>query len=134
MGGMRNFIALVSMAALALAGGLPAGADDNVGGTVFALNAQSGSGQYGTVALKARGSKTVIEVHLLGAPASEPAQIQNASCGSANPSSKYTLTPLTNGISETTVDAPSSALTAGGLAVTAETSADVKTQVACGNL
>ena len=111
-------------------------AADNAGGRVFAVNAMNGSGQHGTVALKPRGSKTVVEIHLLGAPASaEPAHIHAGTCSNLNPTPKYPLTSVVDGISETTVNAPLSVLTAGGLAVNVHQSpTDLKDYVACGNL
>ncbi len=114
----------------------PTAASDNSGGKVFAIDAQNGSGQHGTVALKPRGSKTVVEVHLLGAPATaEPAHIHAGSCSHLNPAPKYPLTSVVNGISETTVDVSIATLTAGGLAVNVHKSAsDLKDYVACGDL
>jgi hypothetical protein len=111
-------------------------AADNSGGRVFALNAQNGSGQHGTVALKPRGPKTVVEIHLLGAPATaEPAHIHSGSCSHLNPAPKYPLTSVVDGISETTVNASLATLTAGGLAVNVHKSAsDLKDYVACGDL
>jgi hypothetical protein len=115
---------------------LPAGATDNSGGKVFAIDAQNGSGQHGTIALKPRGSKTVVEIHLLGAPSTaEPAHIHTGSCSNLNPAPKYPLTSVVDGISETTVNEPLSVLTAGGLAVNVHKSAaDLKDYVACGDL
>lgn len=114
----------------------PTAASDNSGGKVFAIDAQNGSGQHGTVALKPRGSKTVVEVHLLGAPATaEPAHIHAGSCSHLNPAPKYPLTSVVNGISETTVDVSIATLTGGGLAVNVHKSAsDLKDYVACGDL
>jgi hypothetical protein len=111
-------------------------ATDNSGGRVFAIGSQNGSGQHGTVALKPRGSKTVVEIHLLGAPSTaEPAHIHSGSCSHLNPAPKYPLTSVVDGISETTVNAPIALLTAGNLAVNIHKSAtDLKTYVACGNL
>jgi hypothetical protein len=133
---MRNIAAILYVAAIVAAFPLVAAAADNSGGKVFALNAQNGSGQHGTVALKPRGAKTVIEIHLLGAPASaEPAHIHMGTCAKLNPAPKYPLTSVVNGISETTVNEPISVLTAGGLAINVHKSAaDLKTYVACGNL
>lgn len=128
---------LIPVAALiGLLATLPATAADNSGGTVFAINAQNGSGQHGTVALKPRGSNTVVEIHLLGAPRSaEPAHIHSGSCAHLNPAPKYPLTSVVDGISETTVKEPIAALTAGGLAVNVHKSAsDLKDYVACGDL
>ncbi len=121
---------------ICLAAATSATAADNSGGKVYALNSQNGSGQHGTVALKPRGSKTVVEIHLLGAPSSaEPAHIHNGSCSHLNPAPKYPLTPVVDGISETTVNQPIAVLTAGGLAVNVHRSAaDLKDYVACGDL
>jgi hypothetical protein len=115
---------------------LSARAADNSGGKVFALNAQNGSGEHGTVALKPRGSKTVVEIHLLGAPATaQPAHIHSGTCSHLNPAPKYPLTSVVDGISETTVNAPISVLTAGNLAVNVhQSAADLKHYVACGDL
>jgi hypothetical protein len=111
-------------------------ASDNAGGRVYAMNALNGSGEHGTVALKPRGSRTVVEIHLIDAPASmQPAHIHAGSCARLNPTPKYPLTPLVDGISETTVNEPISVLTGGGLAVNVHKSASaLKVYVACGDL
>jgi hypothetical protein len=129
----RTLIIVSSSLIFATAG---ANAADNSGGRVFALNAQNGSGEHGTVALKPRGSKTVVEIHLIGAPASaQPAHIHMGTCAKLNPVPKYPLTSTIDGISETTVDEPIATLVAGGLAVNVHKSAnDLKDYVACGNL
>ena len=133
---MKPTVTCSLLAAFLLLAALPSVAADNSGGKVYALHAQNGSGQHGTVALKPRGSKTVVEIHLLGAPgSSEPAHIHSGSCSKLNPAPKYPLTPVVDGISETTVNQPLAALTAGGLAVNVHKSAaDLKTYVACGDL
>ncbi len=133
---MKYFIAVICAAAIGVAAPLASVAADNSGGKVYELNAQNGSGQHGTVAFKPRGAKTVIEIHLIGAPAtSEPAHIHMGSCAKLNPAPKYPLTSVVNGISETTVNQPMAVLTAGGMAVNVHKSAaDLKTYVACGNI
>lgn len=133
---MKYLHAAIGLACLAAVLTASAGASDNSGGRVFAINAQNGSGQHGTVALKPRGSKTVVEIHLLGAPASaEPAHIHMGTCAHLNPAPKYPLTSVVDGISETTVDATVAQLTAGNLAVNVHKSAsDLKDYVACGDL
>jgi hypothetical protein len=133
---MKNLAAVLCAAAIVAATPLASTAADNSGGHVFALNAQNGSGQHGTVALKPRGAKTVVEIHLLGAPASaEPAHIHMGTCAHLNPAPKYPLTSVVNGISETTVNEPMAVLLAGNLAINVHKSAsDLKTYVACGNL
>ena len=111
-------------------------AADSPGGKVYEMNAVNGSGQHGTVALKPRGSHTVVEIHLLNAPASmEPAHIHVGTCSHLNPAPKYPLTSLVDGISETTVNEPISVLTAGGLSVNVHQSMSaLKVYVACGEL
>jgi hypothetical protein len=133
---MRYLSALSLIAAFGMAATLPTSAADNSGGKVFAINAQNGSGQHGTIALKPRGPKTVVEIHLLGAPnTAEPAHIHSGSCSHLNPAPKYPLTSVVDGISETTVNEPLSVLIAGNLAVNVHKSAsDLKTYVACGGL
>jgi hypothetical protein len=133
---MRHIFSLCAAFLLCAAAVGPAAGADNSGGKVFALNAQNGSGQHGTVALKPRGSKTVVEIHLLGAPtSSEPAHIHAGSCSHLNPAPKYPLTSVVDGISETTVNEPIAVLTAGNLAVNVHKSAaDLKDYVACGDL
>ena len=126
--------------ALAAATGLSATAAiaaDNSGGRVFPLKAQNGSGEMGTVALKPRGDKTVVEVHLVGAgdDVAQPAHIHQGTCSKLNPAPKYPLTSVTHGVSETTVDVPMAAITKGGYAINVHKSAsDLKDYVACGNL
>jgi Cu/Zn superoxide dismutase len=133
---MKYLIALLWAAALTASSAFPASAADNAGGKVFALNALNGSGEHGTVALKPRGAKTVVEIHLLGAPAGpQPAHIHSGSCAKLDPTPKYPLTPVVDGISETSVNQPIAVLTAGGLAVNVHKSpTDIKDYVACANL
>lgn len=133
---MRHYNILLCAILLGPFVATPAAATDNAGGRVFALDAVNGSGQHGTVALKPRGAKTVVEIHLLGAPSSaEPAHIHAGTCGKLNPAPKYPLTSVVDGISETTVDATLATLTAGGLAVNVHQSpTNLKEYVACGNL
>jgi len=138
---MKKPIAILSLAALGFLPAVPVVAADPTppppGGKVYELSAQNGSGQHGTVALKPRGNKTVVEIHLIGAATgvAEPAHIHEGTCDKLNPAPKYPLKSLVDGISETDVDVPISVLTAGGLAVNVHKSAeDLKDYVACGNL
>jgi hypothetical protein len=133
---MKHSIVILCAAALGLAAPLASVAADNSGGKVYQLNPQNGSGQHGTVAFKPRGAKTVVEIHLIGAPGTaEPAHIHMGSCAHLNPAPKYPLTSVVDGISETTVPQTMAVLTAGGMAVNVHKSAaDLKTYVACGNI
>jgi hypothetical protein len=110
---------------------------DTVGAKVFALSAQNGSGESGTVALQPFGQKTEVEIHLLGAPkdVAQPAHIHVGTCSKLNPAPKYPLSSVHDGFSETLIDVPLATLTATPLAVNVHKSAaDLKTYVACGNL
>ena len=131
---MKRFLALIT---LALAATLPAAAANDSGGKVFAIDPQNSSGEHGTFALKPRGTKTVVEIHLLGAPTDvpQPAHIHMGTCANLNPSPKYPLTNVVNGVSETTVDVPMAQLMTSPMAVNVHKStAEVKTYVACGNI
>jgi hypothetical protein len=131
-----KYLMAPSLLALAFLISIPALAANNAGGKVYAINAQNGSGQHGTVAFKPRGPKTVVEIHLLGAPSSsEPAHIHVGPCSHLNPAPKYPLSSVVDGISETTVDQPIAVLTAGNLAVNVHKSAsDLKDYVACADI
>jgi hypothetical protein len=133
---MKQHLAFLSLAALGVLSASPVSAADNSGGRVYELTAQNGSGEHGTVALKPRGNKTVIEIHLIGASSvPEPAHIHMGSCSKLDPAPKYPLTSVVGGVSETTVDQPIAALTGGDMAVNVHKSAsDLKAYVACGDL
>ena len=113
---------------------LPAAAADSH--RVYAVGTQNGSGELGTVTLTAMGDKTRVDVALANAPAgAQPAHIHEGPCAKLNPKPMYPLTPVTDGVSTTTVDVPMAKLTAGNLAVNVHTSpSDIATYVACGDL
>ena len=104
---------------------------------VYALGAQNGSGELGTVTLTAMGEKTRVDVALANAPTDipQPAHIHPGSCAKLDPKPKYPLTTVVDGTSTTMVDAPLSALTAGGFSVNVHKSTtDLPTYIACGEL
>lgn len=104
---------------------------------VYALAAQNGSGEAGTVTLTAEGQKTRVEVALVGAPSEtpQPAHVHPGSCAKLDPKPKYPLTSLVDGYSSTTLDVPISQLTAGDLAVNVHKSAsELPKYVSCGDL
>jgi hypothetical protein len=130
----RLLAGLAASAALTLA--LPALAADGPH-HVYALAAQNGSGEIGTVTLTAMGDKTRVEVALANGPetAPQPAHIHAGTCAKLDPKPKYPLANVVDGTSTTVVDAPMSALTAGGFAVNVHKStSDIPTYVACGDL
>jgi hypothetical protein len=130
----RSFAAAAAVALLAVA--VPAFAADGPH-RVYALAAQNGSGELGTVTLTAVGEKTRVDVALAGAPTdvAQPAHIHEGSCAKLDPKPKYPLTTVMDGTSTTTVDVPLDKLVAGGLAVNVHKSTkDIPTYVACGEL
>ena len=104
---------------------------------VYALAAQNGSGELGTVTLTSVGNKTRVDIALAGAPAgvSQPAHIHDGSCAKLNPQPHYPLATVLDGISTSLVDVPMAQLTAGGFAVNVHKStSDIPAYVACGDL
>jgi hypothetical protein len=104
---------------------------------VYAIAAQNGSGEAGTVTLTAVGDKTRVDVALAGAPVepAQPAHLHPGSCAKLDPKPKYPLTPVVDGVSTSMVDAPLAQLTAGDLAVNVhKSSAEISKYVACGDL
>lgn len=107
------------------------------GSKVVKLHAQNGSHEYGTVALKPRGDSVDVEVHVVGSPAgvSQPAHIHMGTCATLDPSPKYPLQPILDGVSETIVKVPLATLIAMPMAVNIHKSADdLKDYVACADL
>jgi Cu/Zn superoxide dismutase len=130
-------VLLASAAALAIAA--PVFADDMSATKTeaFKIVAQNGSGESGTVTLKADGDDaTTVTVALKGAPASaQPAHIHPGTCAKLDPAPKFPLTNVVDGKSTTTVKEPIAKLTAGGFAVNVHKSTDdLKDYVACGDL
>jgi hypothetical protein len=128
------FSGLAACAVLALA--IPALAADS-SHRVYALGAQNGSGELGTVTLTAMGEKTRVDVALANAPSDvpQPAHIHPGTCSKLDPKPKYPLTTVMDGTSTTMVDAPMSALVAGGFAVNIHKSTtEIPVYVACGDL
>lgn len=125
-----------ALAAGILALALPAAAADPAH-HVFALGAQNGSGEIGTVTLTAVGDKTRVDVAIANTPADvvQPAHIHLGSCAKLDPKPKYPLANVVDGVSTTTVDVPLATLLGGGLAVNVHKSTtDIPTYVSCGDL
>ncbi len=130
----RMLSALGACAVLALA--LPASAADPAH-RVYALAAQNGSGEAGTVTLTPMGDKTRVDVALVGAPndTPQPAHVHVGPCAKLDPKPKYPLSAVVDGYSSTTIDVPIAQLTAGDLAVNVHKSAsEIPKYVACGDL
>jgi hypothetical protein len=123
-------------AAAALTLALPALAADGPH-RVYALSSQNGSGELGTVTLTAMGEKTRVDVAIANAPTDvpQPAHIHPGSCAKLDPKPKYPLTSVVDGTSTTVVDAPMSALVAGGFAVNVHKStSELPVYISCGEL
>lgn len=103
---------------------------------VFAVAAQNNSGENGTITLTAMGDKTKVDVAIVGAPeGAQPAHLHEGTCAKLDPKPKYGLSPVSDGVSSTVVDAPIGKLTGGGLVVNVHKSAsDLPTYVACGDI
>jgi hypothetical protein len=130
----RSLAAAAAAALLTLA--VPAFAADGPH-RVYAIAAQNGSGELGTVTLTAVGDKTRVDVALANAPTDvpQPAHIHEGSCAKLDPKPKYTLGVVTDGTATYMVDAPMSQLVAGGFSVNVHKSTkDIPTYVACGEL
>ncbi len=134
---MRLFTGIMSAVALvAMSLPLAAGAADT-GTEVYELHALNGSNESGTVALIPDGSaKTRVIVSIVGAPeAAQPDHIHMGTCAKLDPSPKYPLTNVVDGVSETTVPVGISTLMASPMAVNIhESTSDLKKYVACTDL
>lgn len=110
------------------------GAGDEV---TVELQEQNGSGQTATATLFAESDRTTrILIELENATTdAQPAHIHPGSCANLDPTPKHPLENVVAGVSETTVQAPLSELTGGGLAINIHKSvAEVQTYVACGDI
>lgn len=132
---IRNINATLALCGVIAASTLAANAD--AGSKVYKLHAQNGSREYGTVALTPKGDSTLVQVHIVNAPAgvSQPAHIHPGTCAKLDPTPKYPLTPSVDGTSDTTVAASMATLMASPMAVNIHKSGDeAKIYVACVNL
>jgi len=115
----------------ALAAVVPAADSVNV-----ALSPQSGSNESGTAMLTKQGDKqTKVVLDVKGAEGTQPVHIHKGTCDKLDPKPAYPLSPVTNGKSETVVNASLDDLEKGGYAINGHKSAqDLKTYVFCGNV
>jgi hypothetical protein len=129
--------AMLTLSAISTSAADTMGTESTAGAKVYALGAQNGSGESGTVALIPQGDKTLVVVSLVGAPSGtpQPAHVHVGPCAKLDPTPKYALTSVKDGVSESTLDMPIAKLVDAGFAVNVHNSADeIKTYVACGNL
>jgi hypothetical protein len=130
-----GFLAASLLTALGFAVAGCGGGDDEAGVTVD-LGTQNDSGQSGTATLTADGEKTMVTIDLSNPPGdAQPAHIHAGTCAELNPQPEFPLANVVDGKSETTVDAPLSALEGEDYAINVHKSeADVETYVACGDI
>ena len=131
---IRFLTALTAAAVFATAAASPAAEVEH---RVFAVTAQNGSGELGTVTLTAMGDKTRVDVALINSPSDvpQPAHIHEGSCAKLNPKPKFPLKVVLDGVSSSMLDVSMKELVAGGFAVNVHKSTtDIPTYVACGDL
>ena len=99
------------------------------------LAPQSNSGESGTATLtKASDKQTEVVLSVTGAPGNQPVHIHKGTCDQLDPKPAFPLSPLTDGKSETVVNASLDDLEK-GYAINGHKSAqDIKTYVFCGNI
>ncbi len=107
------------------------------GSRVYLFHPLHGSGERGTLALKPRGARTDVEIHLLNAPKGieQPAHIHMGTCANLDPKPAYALESVLEGTSDGVVDAPIATLLKTPMAVNVHRSTnDLKDYVACADL
>jgi hypothetical protein len=126
-----GFLAIPAALALTLVG-------DAAADTTVKLRPQSNSGESGTATLTPEGNSTKVTLHVTGvtgATGSQPAHIHKGTCDKLDPKPAFPLSPVVNGMSETTVKASLKDLTTGGYAINGHKSAqDLQTYVFCGEI
>ena len=103
--------------------------------TTVKLSPQSGSGESGTATLTKEGDKTKVVLDVTGGSGQQPVHIHKGTCAQLDPKPAYPLSPVSNGKSETVVNASLDDLEKGGYAINGHKSAqDAKTYVFCGDI
>ena len=102
------------------------------------LQPQNNSGESGTATLtKAGDAQTKVVLEVQGTPAGtpQPVHIHKGTCAKLDPKPAYPLSPVTNGKSETTVNASLESLQKGSYAINGHKSAqEASTYVFCGDI
>ena len=107
------------------------------GSRVYLLHALHGSGEVGTIALKPRGARTDVEIHLVNAPkgTEQPAHIHKGTCAKLDPTPAYPLDSVLDGTSDGVVNVATATLFASPMAVNVHRSTnDLKDYIACADL
>jgi Cu/Zn superoxide dismutase len=102
------------------------------------LSPQNNSGESGTATLSKSGDKqTKVTLDVSGAPpgVSQPVHIHKGTCDKLDPKPAFPLSPVVDGKSETTVNAPLDTLQKGGYVINGhKSSKEAATYVFCGNI
>ena len=100
------------------------------------LSPQNSSGITGTATLTPMGDQTRVVLTLAGAGAGpEPAHIHAGTCADLDPTPKWPLTSVANGVSDTMVNAKLSDIQASATAINIHKSPqEISVYVACGNI
>ena len=99
------------------------------------LKAQNNSNESGMATLTPAGDSTKVVLDVKGAEGTQPTHIHKGTCDKLDPKPAYPLSPVTNGKSETVVNASLDDLEKGGYAINGHKSAqDLKTYVFCGEI
>ena len=123
-----TLVALITLLAIVSA---PMAADT----VTVPLAPQSGSGESGTATLTKDGAKTKVMLSVPNAQGTQPTHIHKGTCANLDPKPAYPLSPVTNGKSETVVNASLDDLQTGGYAINGHKSAqELTTYVFCGDI
>jgi len=129
---MRSLIAtLLTLTALLAIVSVTIAADS----VTVPLGPQSGSGESGTATLTKEGARTKVVLSVQNAQGTQPVHIHKGTCANLDPKPLYPLSPVTNGKSETVVNASLDDLQKGQYAINGHKSAqEAKTYVFCGDI
>jgi hypothetical protein len=133
MSALKAFVVLSLAVSVSFGSVFSVGAADSA---TVKLSPQSNSGESGTATLTKQGDKqTKVVLDVKGASGSQPVHIHKGSCAQLDPKPAFPLAPLTEGKSETVVNASLDDLQKGGYAINGHKSAqEVKTYVFCGDI
>lgn len=100
------------------------------------LQPLNNSGVAGTATLTPMGTKTRVEIRVSpGGNPAMPSHIHEGTCATLNPTPKYPLNPVANGVATTEVDVPLASLLTGQFAVNLHKSAqEASTYTSCGTI
>jgi hypothetical protein len=137
---VRKAIVVLAILAFSAAGCGGESGDEGLaagdGSVTVQLAAQNGSGESGTATLTAEGEMTRVEVDVSnGTSAPQPAHIHEGSCADLDPTPKYPLQNVVDGMSTSTVDASLDKLKSEAYAINVHKSeSDLQTYVSCGDI